>query len=134
MLMLSLFIFFFSLMFFFFLSRQVESTQGWMLNPSLHLDHLKQNTQQINSLTPHILKNNRQYVKYKHQSMQNQRNKKLVIHAKKGPIAWELQCHGNFRLLYKQSIIQNPSICDRCCLCTKFLNKTAIIMQYVHTH
>jgi hypothetical protein len=28
-----------------------------MLNPSLHLDHLKQNTQEINSLTPHNLKN-----------------------------------------------------------------------------
>jgi len=66
-----------------------------MLNPSLHLDHLKQNTQKINSLTPYTLKNNRKHVKCTHQSMQNQINKELVIHAKKGPFAWELQYHEN---------------------------------------
>lgn len=69
MLMLSLFwSSFFS--FFFFLSRQAESTQGWMLNPSLHLDHLKQNTQEINSLTSHNLNKIENNFGYNHQSMQ----------------------------------------------------------------
>jgi hypothetical protein len=53
-----------------------------MLNPSLHLDHLKQNTQEINSLT-HPTTQKIEIVRSNHHSMQKLKKQKEVLHVKR---------------------------------------------------